>query len=260
MINNFEMLVEQAYIYEQSEKVLRVGLYPGAYKPPHIGHYQAAVNALSKNDVVFVLMSGQCRGQDECQVTGDQSEAIWDIYKQDIGDPDLHVVRVDNSIDPDTGGISTVITATYDIVHLLNNSGIFEPSSRFTQPHPTSRKIYDKLKGMGSDKFEVTLHAGAEDFNGRYSGFPFERADETERFTGKDVINIRKGFNQRLASASSIRPFVADYRKQNIQTTDQVRERVLSGALKYDDFASVRKNLPGDDDLKDQVIDKLLSK
>lgn len=260
MINNFEMLVEQAYLHEQSEKVLRVGLYPGAYKPPHVGHYQAAVNALSKNDVVFVLVSGQCRGQDECQVTGSQSEDIWKLYKQDIGDPDLHIVVVDNSIDSDTGGTSTVITATYDIVHLLNTSGQFVPSSRFSQPHPVAREIYNQLRSLDHDKFEVTLHAGAEDFKGRYSGFPFDRADESDRFTGGDVVNIRQGHNQRLASASSIRPFVASYRKQNLQTSNQVRERVLSGALKYDDFASVRKNLPGDDELKDQVIDILLNK
>lgn len=259
MIDTFEMLVEQAHVYEQTNRaVTRVGLYPGAYKPPHVGHYQAAVDALSKNDIVYVMISDQSRGEEDSQITADQSEAIWRLYQQDIGDPNLRVVRVGNSIDPDTAGVGTVITCTYDVVHLLNNSGDFVPSSRFSRAHPVAVDIYKELKQH--EQFVVTLHAGAEDFKGRYSGFPFNRTDEHDRYTGKNVLQIKQGFNQRLASASGIRPYVASYRKQNLQTADQVRERVLSGALKYDDFASVRKNLPGDDNLKDQVLDILLNR
>lgn len=256
MINNFDLLVEQVMVYEQPEQTMRVGLYPGAFKPPHVGHYQAAVDALRKNDVVYVLISGESRGKDTEQITADQSEQIWKLYQQEINDSGLRVMRVDNFNDPDTQAISTVITATYDVVHLLNNSGDYETTGRFASPHPVAKEIYNQLKDQ--DNFAVTLHAGAEDFTGRYSGFPFDGQDEQKRYVGKRVIQINQGLNKRLASASGIRPFVSSYRGQNIKTAEDVRSQVLTGALKYEDFASIRKNLPGDDKLKDAVIDILL--
>lgn len=256
MINNFNLLVEQVMVYEQPEQVTRVGLYPGAFKPPHIGHYQAAVDALMKNDIVYVLISGESRGKNTEQITADQSEQIWKLYQQDINDPGLRIMKVDNFNDPDTQAISTVITSTYDIVHLLNNYGDYETTGRFASPHPVAKDVYNQLKN--EDQFSVTLHAGAEDFTGRYSGFPFDGNDEEKRYVGKRVTQINQGLNKRLASASSIRPFVSSYRSKNINTAEDVRSQVLAGALKYEDFASIRKNLPGDDKLKDSVIDILL--
>ena len=256
MINNFDLLVEQVMVYEQPEQTTRVGLYPGAFKPPHVGHYQAAVDALRKNDVVYVLISGESRGKNTEQITADQSEQIWKLYQQDINDSGLRVMRVNNFNDPDTQATSTVITATYDVVHLLNNSGEYETTGRFASPHPVAKEIYNQLKDEG--QFAVTLHAGAEDFRGRYSGFPFDGQDEQKRYVGKNVVQINQGLNKRLASASGIRPFVSSYRGQNIKTAEDVRSQVLAGALKYEDFASIRKNLPGDDKLKDAVIDILL--
>lgn len=256
MIDNFDMLIEQVMLFEQPEKTTRIGLYPGAFKPPHVGHYQAAVDALRKNDVVYVLISGESRGKQSEQITADQSEQIWKLYQQDINDPGLRIMRVNNFNDPDTQATSTVITATYDVVHLLNNSGEYETTGRFASPHPVAKEIYNQLKQ--EDLFAVTLHAGAEDFKGRYSGFPFDGQDEQKRYVGKRVVQINQGLNKRLASASGIRPYVAAYKNENIKTSEQVRDQVLAGALKYEDFASIRKNLPGDDSLKDQVIDILL--
>lgn len=256
MIDNFDILIEQVMLFEQPEKTTQIGLYPGAFKPPHVGHYQAAVDALRKNDVVYVLISGESRGKQSEQITADQSEQIWKLYQQDINDPGLKIVRVNNFNDPDTQATSTVITATYDVVHLLNNSGEYETTGRFASPHPVARDIYNQLKQ--EDLFAITLHAGAEDFKGRYSGFPFDGQDEQKRYVGKRVVQINQGLNKRLASASGIRPYVASYKNENIKTSEQVRDQVLAGALKYEDFASIRKNLPGDDSLKDQVIDILL--
>lgn len=258
MIDNFDLLIEQVVLYEQPSEVLRVGLYPGAFKPPHVGHYQAAKDALNRNDVVYVLISGESRGHNSEQITADQSEAIWKLYQQDINDPGLRIIRVNNYTDPDAGRTSTVITATYDVVHLLNNSGRYDPTGGFTVAHPTAQDVYSQLKDH--NKYIITLHAGAEDFKGRYSGFPFDGQDDNDRYIGKKVIQIDRGMNRRLASASGIRPFVSAYRRQNIMSANDVRDRVLAGALEYEDFASIRKNLPGDDNLKDAVVDILLKR
>ena len=256
MIREFSTLVEHVRIHEHKTSNIRVGLYPGAFKPPHVGHYQAAIDNLKKNDIVYVIISGQSRGKGRDKITAEESEKIWNLYRSYNGDRDLRIIRADNHIDKGTDATSTVITATYDAVHLINNSGEFTPVSKYTEPHPAAKEIYTDLKGF--DICTVTVHAGVEDFRGRYSNFPFDGDDPDMRYIGKRVDKVKKGKNRRLASASGIRPYIASYRETDIKSSNDIREKILAGALKYDDFASIRKNLPGDDVLKDAVIDILL--
>lgn len=257
MINSFQQLFEQVNIVESSSIDKRVGLYPGAFKPPHVGHFEAARMALKQNDVVFVLVSGMTRGDGEKGITIEQSVAIWRLYKQYLKANNLKIVPVDTWNDPDTGNKSTVITATYDTIHLLNTDGVYESSGRFLQPHPVAKEIQNFLRN--DHNLSVRVYAGAEDFKGRYSGLPFESEDVDKRYTGRNVIKILKGLPPRLASARDIRPAVATYRSNQLTSANAVRERILQGAISHDDFSSVRKNLPGDEQLKDQVIDILLN-
>ena len=199
MIKSFDTLLEQVNIVEDTAVEMKVGLYPGAFKPPHIGHYEAARQALSQNDVVFVLVSGLVRGAGEDGITKEQSTAIWQLYKQHLGNSNLKIVPIDTWTDPDSNSKSTVITATYDIIHLLNNNGEYESTGRFLQAHPSAMKIYNYLRTNNS--FSVSVYAGVEDFKGRYSGLPFDGIDHDSRYIGNDVINIRKGQPPRLASA-----------------------------------------------------------
>jgi len=252
----YEWLTEHVNIFEDASSHLTVGLYPGAFKPPHIGHYQAAVDSLKNNDIVIVLISGQDRGEGEGKITAEQSAEIWKLYKMHLGDNNLKIVRVPTHVDKLSNAKSTVITATYDIVHLLNNKGSYVSTGRFTQEHPVARRVYNSIDGY--DKYTVTLQAGSEDFKGRYSGLPFDGIDEEQRYIGHDVADVKKGLNKRLASASGIRPYVSSFKKRKIKSSNDIREQILAGALKHEDFASIRKNIPGDDDIKDQVIDILL--
>ena len=252
MIYKFNNLLEHVRMHERKTNNIRIGLYPGAFKPPHVGHYQAAIENLAKNDIVYVIISGKSRGEGKDKITAEESEKIWNLYRSFNGDRSLRIVRADNHIDSGTGAVSTVISATYDI----NNDGEFTPTTKYTEPHPVAKQIYTDLKEF--DICSVTVHAGKEDFSGRYSNFPFDGVDPDQRYIGKRVDKVRRGQNKRLASASSIRPYIASYRKTDIKSSNDIRERILAGALKYDDFASIRKNLPGDDDLKDAVIDILL--
>jgi hypothetical protein len=257
MIDSFQELYEQVDLCEDRQISMRVGLYPGAFKPPHIGHYEAAKIALSQNDVVFVLVSGICRGSGCDAVTPTQSARIWHLYKQDIGDSNLKIVPVSTWKDPDTGSTSTVITATYDIVHLLNTGGQYEAVGKFLDSHPVAKNVYKHVRGNNS--FHVTVYAGEEDFSGRYSGLPTKGdTGGNKRYIDQDVFKISQGKTPRIASASHIRPFVAGYRQNKLRSSIDVREKILQGSINHDDFASVRKNLPGDERLKDRVIDILL--
>ncbi len=56
----------------------KVAIMPGAYKPPHKGHFKAFENLLSNADKGIILVSKQSRDN----ITGEQSQAIWNIYKR----------------------------------------------------------------------------------------------------------------------------------------------------------------------------------
>ena len=54
-----------------------IGLFPGAFKPPHKGHFEVVKQLLQKADEVVVLVSPKTREG----VTADESVEIWDLYK-----------------------------------------------------------------------------------------------------------------------------------------------------------------------------------
>ena len=55
-----------------------IALYPGGYKPPHIGHYEAAKEALTQADKVIVFVGPKERED----ITQDMSIALWELYTQ----------------------------------------------------------------------------------------------------------------------------------------------------------------------------------
>jgi len=54
-----------------------IAIFPGAFKPPHKGHFDAVEQLLKKADQVVVLISPSTREG----ITADQSVAIWNEYK-----------------------------------------------------------------------------------------------------------------------------------------------------------------------------------
>ena len=55
-----------------------IALYPGGYKPPHIGHYEAAKEALTQADKVIVFVGPKEREG----ITQDMSIALWKLYTE----------------------------------------------------------------------------------------------------------------------------------------------------------------------------------
>jgi cytidyltransferase-like protein len=54
-----------------------IALFPGAFKPPHKGHFEVVKQLLNKADEVVVLVSPKTRDG----VDADESIAIWNLYK-----------------------------------------------------------------------------------------------------------------------------------------------------------------------------------
>ena len=55
-MDNFDQLFSST-ICEQDNNVHKVGIFPGAFKPPHMGHYYTALNACKNNDLVYIYVS-----------------------------------------------------------------------------------------------------------------------------------------------------------------------------------------------------------
>ena len=97
---------------EQTNKT-SIGLFPGAFKPPHKGHFETVKKAALENSKVFVLISAV----DRDGITASQSANIWNLYK-----PYLPKNISFNTV------IGSPVTVIYQIVDIVNN-GEFSPTT-----------------------------------------------------------------------------------------------------------------------------------
>ncbi len=83
-----------------------IALYPGGYKPPHIGHYEAAKQALTQADKVIVFVGPKEREG----ITQNMSIALWELYTEK------------DNIEIKKAGVSPV-RDVYDFVELKAEDG-----------------------------------------------------------------------------------------------------------------------------------------
>jgi len=96
------------YIAQQlleAEDKQTIALFPGAFKPPHKGHFDVVEKLLKAADQVVVLVSPKMRDG----VSADESVAVWNLYKTKFNGP--VEIRV---------AASSPVSETYDVVK--NNS------------------------------------------------------------------------------------------------------------------------------------------
>lgn len=97
-------------------------LYPGAFKPPHKGHFEVVKKSSQVGDKVIVIVSPK----DRDGVTLDQSLRVWNLYKKLL--PDNVEIRVAQG--------STPVSDVYDIIKNNPNENFLaafgkEEGSRF---------------------------------------------------------------------------------------------------------------------------------
>ena len=61
-------------------------LYPGGYKPPHIGHYKAAKIASQTADIVIVFVGISPRDG----ITQDMAVDLWELYTAKDDNIEIH--------------------------------------------------------------------------------------------------------------------------------------------------------------------------
>lgn len=58
-MSDFDTLYKQ--IICENTGYLNVGIFPGAFKPPHKGHFSTALNACMQNDIIWLFVSDKSR-------------------------------------------------------------------------------------------------------------------------------------------------------------------------------------------------------
>tara|TARA_R100000008_G_scaffold76685_1_gene56693 strand:+ start:376 stop:2721 length:2346 start_codon:yes stop_codon:yes gene_type:complete len=104
----------------ENEILDSVALFPGGFKPPHKGHFEAAAYLSNLRDVdqVYVIISPKPRGEhgfnSRIEVTAEMSKELWDLYvaanKNKIGAP--IVVMIGTGITP--------VSDAYDFMMKMN--------------------------------------------------------------------------------------------------------------------------------------------
>ena len=78
-----------------------IAIFPGAFKPPHKGHFEVVKKLLANADQVVVLVSPKTREG----VTADESVAVWELYK----------TLLDNNVEIRVA-LENPVRETYDLV------------------------------------------------------------------------------------------------------------------------------------------------
>ena len=161
-----------------------IGFFPGAFKPPHKGHFDTAKQAATDNDIAVVLISGS----DRDGITTADSYEIWNMYKGYLPE-NVYIHTITGS----------PVTAIYQIVDILNN-GQFSPTPKVANPLPDADKIAKMLQGSPAP-YTINLYASQEDLV-RFNAFT---GPNKQIYVGKNVSKISRGNISRLASATQAR-------------------------------------------------------
>lgn len=161
-----------------------IGLFPGAFKPPHKGHFDTAKQAATSNDIAVILISGI----DRDGISSDDSHYIWNLYKSFLP-KNLYVYTIQGS----------PVLTIYQIVDILNN-GEFTPTEKVLAPLPKAKEIADNLKTLNAP-LRINLYASEEDKN-RFNAF---YGPSKAIYSGKNVSYVDIRGVSRLASATDAR-------------------------------------------------------
>lgn len=143
---------------------MRVGIFPLAGKPVHFGHWRVIERASNENDDVVVLASSGDRSRPgESQILGIDMETIWHDYLAPIAPANVEIELTDSPV-----------TDTYDLLYELEDDSNVEL---------------------------VSLYAGAEDMDGRFSNAALHNYVPSLFDEGR----IRRVVTERFASGTEMR-------------------------------------------------------
>ena len=166
--------------------VKKIGIFPGKFKPPHVGHFKTCEEASKQNSIVIVLISAK----EHEGLTAEKSFKIWDIYKKYLKNIFVFVAT------------PSPVLATYDLANILNN-GEYKPSIKSKAPRSNALEIIDNFKELSSfinvgNNVELNLYSSFED------RVNFKNILK-EPYKGKNILNIKFKPVKRITSATKMR-------------------------------------------------------
>jgi hypothetical protein len=73
---------------------MKIAIFPGAFKPPHKGHFFVAKTLADRSDIDKVIIA--VSNKDRNGITSDQSINIWELYKNKLGSK-IEIIRIHGS-------------------------------------------------------------------------------------------------------------------------------------------------------------------
>ena len=197
-MNLGQYLVQQLL---EAEDQATIALFPGAFKPPHKGHFAVVKKLLEKADQVVVLISPKTREG----VTVDESLAIWELYKTFLdgsvevrvatGSPvaEAYKVAKDN---PDTKFILAAgkdEDSRFNSAQKLPNTEVFNAGN---------------IEGTNATEMRVALQTNNEDAIKEYL------PDEV------NVVDFLQALNKRVKANTDATPVDVDLKERKYQNQD----------------------------------------
>ena len=197
-----------SYIAE-SAQTFTVGIFPGAFKPPHIGHLTTLKKAIEQCDTVLVsISSGEREG-----FTAEKSLAIWKLLaEKQIADGTAMI---------EISGAPSPMATIYNVANFINNNLTYVSGKKADKPSdPHALQLAKNLiKKSGGKPIVLAVFASEEDM-GRYSSLT-----KDDRYIGKGVSKvIFKPMarpimpNGKPASASELRAAITAKDKQTVMS------------------------------------------
>jgi cytidyltransferase-like protein len=151
-MNLGQYLVQQLLEAEQTT----IALFPGAFKPPHKGHFAVVKKLLENADQVVVLISPKTREG----ITADESVAVWELYK----------TLLDGSVEIRVAAENPV-RETYDVIKNNPDTNFVvafgkNDADRFKQMNKNpNAKVFDAgtFEGQNATGLRAALAANNED-------------------------------------------------------------------------------------------------
>lgn len=201
------------YIVQQlleAEGQPTIALFPGAFKPPHKGHFAAVKKLLEQADQVVVLISPKTREG----VTADESVKIWDLYKTLLnGNVEIRVAaespvkeayRVAES-NPDTKFI------------LAAGKGEDDRFKRAIDKLPNTKAIdVGNFEGTNATDLRVALQSNNEDAIKQY--IP----------EGIDIVDFLAALSKKAKANTDATPVDIDLQERKYQNTDDAYEAIVA--------------------------------
>ena len=197
-MNLGQYLVQQLL---EAEDQATIALFPGAFKPPHKGHFAVVKKLLEKADQVVILISPKTREG----VTVDESLAIWELYKTFLdgsvevrvatGSPVAEAYRVAKD-NPDTKFILAAgkdEDSRFNSAQKLPNTEVFNAGN---------------IEGTNATEMRVALQTNNEDAIKEYL------PDEV------NVVDFLQALNKRVKANTDATPVDVDLQERKYQNQD----------------------------------------